>query len=46
MCRISPQHLTNFWPVILAELVCFFFCFFLFLFFFFDFLIFFGLDAS
>jgi hypothetical protein len=21
MCRISPQHLTNFWPVILAELV-------------------------
>lgn len=36
MCRISPQHLTNFWPVILAELVCFFF----------DFLIFFGLDAS
>lgn len=41
MCRISPQHLTNFWPVILAELVCF--CF---LIFFFDFLIFFGLDAS
>jgi hypothetical protein len=21
MCRISPQHLTNFWPVILAELL-------------------------
>ncbi|EIW69034.1 hypothetical protein TREMEDRAFT_71761 [Tremella mesenterica DSM 1558] len=21
MCRISPQHLTNFWPVILTELV-------------------------
>jgi hypothetical protein len=21
MTRISPQHLTNFWPVILAELV-------------------------
>lgn len=21
MCRISPQHLANFWPVILAELV-------------------------
>lgn len=21
MCRISGQHLTNFWPVILAELV-------------------------
>jgi hypothetical protein len=21
MCRISPQHLTNFWPVILTELL-------------------------
>jgi hypothetical protein len=21
MCRISPQHLANFWPVILAELL-------------------------
>ena len=21
MCRISPQHLTNFWPIILGELV-------------------------
>ena len=21
MCRISPQHLTNFWPVILTELI-------------------------
>lgn len=21
MCRVSPQHLTNFWPVILTELL-------------------------